>query len=46
MTANLMMQLRVYLAEALGTTAPIKLFPYTNLEEYFQATDAWLFALR
>ena len=42
-----MMQLRVYLAAALGIQkVPINHFPYNNLEDYLQASDAWLFALR
>ena len=41
-----MMRLHVFIAEALGTSVPISYFPYNNIEEYFQDTDKWLFALR
>ena len=46
MNSNLMMQLRVYLAVALGNKVPVNYFPYNSIEDYFLATDAWLFGLR
>ena len=39
-----MMRLHVFIAE-LGTTVPVRQFPYNSIEEYFQATDAWLFVI-
>lgn len=41
-----MMRLHVFIAEALGTTVPIRHFPYNSIEDYLENTNQWLFALR